>query len=113
MGIFGAITWCALIFVNLVNLPWFVWLLIEQVQTGWGYGSDMEIMVLLPLAVEFLCIPVFFVALIYVVLCYIPKIKQNYLNSGQPDNYKVFKINVGLLIGFVLQIGVTNVFIWN
>ena len=82
-------------------------------QTGWGYGSDMEMMVLLPLAVEFLCIPVFFVALIYVVLCYIPTIRQNYLNNARLDNHKMFKANVSLFIVLILQIVSTNVFIWN
>ena len=58
MGIFGAILICALVIANLVNLPWTFWLVIEQFETGWGYGTNMEMMVLLPLAVEFLCLPV-------------------------------------------------------
>ena len=113
MAVFAAILLCGLIIANLVNLPWFVLLLIEQIQTGWGYTTDMEMMVLLPLGVEFLCLPVLFVALIYVVLCYIPKIKQNYLNNARTDNHKMFKANVSLFIMLILQIVCTNVFIWN
>lgn len=111
MAVFAAIVLCILMIGNLVNLPWFVWLTIEQIETGWGYSTDMEIMALLPIAVGFLSLPVLLVALIYIVLCLIPAIKQNYLNSV--NNHKMFKINVILFIVLILQIVITNVFIWN
>ena len=113
MGIFGAILICALIIANLVNLPWTFWLVVEQLETGWGYGTNMEMMALLPWALEFLCVPVIIAALIYVILCFVPRIKSRYLRAEQPDNRKVFIINISILVLLILQILITNLFIWN
>lgn len=33
---------------NAVHLLWTVWLTVEQVRTGWGYGTSMELAVLMP-----------------------------------------------------------------
>ena len=113
MAVFAAILLCVLGITNLVNLPWFVWLTIEQIETGWGFSTNMEMLALLPLGIEFLSLPVILLATIYVVLSLVPAIKQNYLNSERPDNRKMFKANLILLIVLCLQIVITNVFIWN
>lgn len=43
---------------NLLHLPWFIQILAEQVRTGWGGGTNIELAVLYPWMIEFLSIPV-------------------------------------------------------
>lgn len=43
---------------NLLHLPWFIHILAEQVKTGWGGGTNIELAVLYPWMIEFLSIPI-------------------------------------------------------
>ena len=65
---FGVLVAILLAGVNLLHLPWTVWLTIEQARTGWGYGTNMEMMALLPWMLELLCGPVLLAGVAYLVI---------------------------------------------
>ncbi|MGN0998106.1 MAG: hypothetical protein ACI4PO_00975 [Faecousia sp.] len=86
---------------NLLHLLWTVWAVAEQVQTGWGYGTDMEIAVLIPWMLELLCIPVLVVAAAYLIL-----------SIWHRGSRGIFIANLSLFAALILQAGLTNLFIW-
>ncbi len=50
---------------NLTHLLFTIWLITEQIETGWGYGTNIEMMALLPWMIEALAMPVLLGTLIY------------------------------------------------
>ena len=68
MNIFGVITAVLLLVVNLCHGLWTCWLTVEQIQTGWGYGTDMEMLAILPLLVEAFSIPMMVTGVVYLVM---------------------------------------------
>ena len=109
MEVMGVIGIVVLVIANLINLPWSFWLVTEQLETGWGYGTNVEMMALLIWMVEFVSIPAVIFAITYFILYNIDKRSQKPLETKS----KVFTANVVLLSFLVLQIGITNLFIWN
>lgn len=101
MNVFGVITVVMLVLVNLGHLLWTFWLVAEQVQTGWGYGTNMDLAVLMPWITEFVCAPAMIAGVVYLVLSCFLRHKKGILIS-----------NIVLFICAGLQIGVTNLFIW-
>lgn len=92
----------ALIFstlLNLVHFPLFVLVLIEQINTGWGYGTNLEMGVLFWWIAEYIMVvPLLVSAGLFVA-------------SMVKRDYKVkIAINAVLLVLCVLQIVLTNVF---
>lgn len=106
MGIIGIVV---LGIANLVNVPWTLWLVTEQLETGWGYGTNIEMMALMVWMVEFVSIPAAIFAIVYFVLYRIDRRSEKPLKTKN----KIVIANVVLLVCFVLQIGITNLFIWN
>ena len=101
MYVFAALLLTALSAVNLLHLIWTVWLTVEQIQTGWGYGTNMEMLALLPWAVEFLCAPVLIAAVVYGVL-----------SIFFPHEKRMMVMNAVLFCCAVLQFGLTNLFLF-
>jgi hypothetical protein len=101
MDVYGALLLWLLPGVNLLNLLFTILLGIEQVETGWGYGTNWEMAVLYPWSVELLCLPVVLAGLIFAVLFI-------FLKSDRT----LGRINLILTAALLLQYGLTNLFIW-
>ena len=65
---FGIVTIVLLSMSNLQHLLWTLWLIAEQVKTGWGYGTNMEMLALLPIFMNILAIPAILAAVVYLFL---------------------------------------------
>ena len=101
MTVFGIIMLVLQAGANLLHLIWTVWLSAEQMQTGWGYGTGMEIGGLYPWLTEILCAPVLLATIVYLVMCICLKSRGG-----------IVKGNIALFAALVLQYGLTNLFIW-
>lgn len=53
---------------NLLHPFWVLWLTMEQIKTGWGYGTNMEMLALMPIFGILLSIPAILAAVVYVFL---------------------------------------------
>ena len=68
MNIFGAIVCQLLAIANLVHLL-FTWgICAEQIETGWGYGTNWEMGALLPWFVELLSVPVVLAGIVFLAM---------------------------------------------
>ena len=67
MTVFGIVSLVLAVWGNLGHLLFTVWVSAEQLKTGWGYGTDMEMAVLMPWLVEVLCIPAFIIGAAFLV----------------------------------------------
>ncbi len=68
MNIFGAIVCQLLAIANLVH-AFFTWgICAEQIATGWGYGTNWEMGVLMPWFVELLSMPVILGGIVFLVM---------------------------------------------
>lgn len=85
---------------NLFHLPWTVWLTLEQLQTGWGYSTNMEMGVLYPWLTELLLLPVILLALILLIFAAVKKQRGGILG-----------VDLAFLLLLLAQYGVTNLFI--
>ena len=99
---FGVLLVIALAGVNLLHLLWTVWLVWEQIETGWGYGTNLEMLALLPWMTELLCAPVLLAGLVYLVL-----------SVRRSPGKRLVVANAVLLGCAFAQIGITNLFLWN
>ena len=68
INIFSIIMIILLVLINLAHLLWTVWLTIEQVKTGFGFGTNMELGVLYPWLTEILSYPVIITEIIYIII---------------------------------------------
>lgn len=68
MNIFGAVLITPMVLVNLCHLLWTYTLVAEQIKTGWGFGTNMEMMMLAPWMTELICLPVMVAGVVYLVL---------------------------------------------
>lgn len=87
--------------VNLAHLLFTFWLITEQMDTGWGYGTNMEMAVLMPWMIEALSIPVLLGALIYEIAAWRAQYRGGLHTAASL-----------LAAGAVMQFALTNVFIW-
>lgn len=101
MDVFGIVTVFLLAAGNVLHLLWTVHLTLEQVETGWGYGTEMELGVLWPWLTELLCAPALIFGIVYLVLAAF-KPTQKSLRIGAWCCF----------LALVLQYAVTNLFIW-
>ncbi len=100
--VLGLITVILQALLHLLHYPWLLWLTIEQMQTGWGYGTNIEMAFLLPfLSQIFFFLPLAFVAFGLTVF---RAIKRN--------SIPFLIANIVLWITFALQIGLFYLFIW-
>lgn len=101
MNAFGILTGIILFVANFLHSLWSVWLTAEQIDTGWGYGTNMEMAVLYPWFFEVLCIPAFLAGVVFL-LMYIWKRSEKWI-----------AISVGTLFAcYFLQVILTNLFIF-
>lgn len=100
ISVYGIVMIYLLSLGNLFNIVWTIWLTVEQIQTGWFYGTDMELAVLWPWLIELLCSPLLIGGIVYFILQMI-----------KPSNKKICIANIVLFSLLVLQYFVTNLFI--
>ncbi len=101
INIFSIIMIILLVLINLAHLLWTVWLTIEQVKTGFGFGTNMELGVLYPWLTEILSSPVIITEIIYIIISIFKKPKKSLLVT-----------NICLFGAVILQYLITNLFIW-
>lgn len=98
---YGIVCIVFLSIISLFHLFWTITLSIEQIKTGWGNGTSLELGVLYPLLIEFISIPFLITEIIFLSLYFI--------------KYKVPKsiliINVVLFISLLMQYAITWLFI--
>lgn len=99
--VYGVVSIYVLFIANLLNIIWTIWLTVEQIKTGWGFGTNLEIGVLLPWTVEILCIPLIIVGIVYFIIHFF-----------KPSYIKIFIVNVVLFSILLFQYFITNLFIW-
>lgn len=101
MDLFGALLLTFQAGGNLLHLPWTACLVAEQIRTGWGYGTNMEMMVLAPWMLELLCVPVLAAAVVYLIL-----------SIWHRGSRGILIADLSLLGLLILQFGVTNLCVW-
>ena len=102
MRVLATLLLVALSWVNLLHLLWTVWLTVEQVKTGWGYSTDLEMLALLPITQETLSIPILVACVVYFIL-----------SIFYPHEKRLLRTNILLFSAAVLQFGLTQLFMWN
>ena len=73
----------------------------EQIKTGWGYGTNLELGVLWPWLIELLCLPVVITEIVYFII-----------NTFKRSSTKVTIANMGLFSLLIAQYFLTNLFIF-
>ncbi len=101
MNIFGIISGILLTIANLSYSFWTIWLTIEQINTGWGFSTNMEMFVLAPYLHSICLIPIFVVGLVYLLL----HIKER-------SRRWIFITNLALLSLLVLQHIINAIFVF-
>lgn len=86
---------------NLIHLPFFLWLLSEQTETGYGYGTNIEMGALFVWIAEFLCMPLLIAGTVLFVLTLVKKASTPFI-----------AVNATLLSTLVLQMVLTNAFMY-
>lgn len=100
MNVLGVALIIMLSLVNLSHLLWTIWVVVEQVKTGWGHGTDMELGVLYPWLTELICAPAMVTAVVYLALSAFLRHKRGILIA-----------NIVLFVCALVQFGLTNLFI--
>ncbi len=100
MNILGGVTFGYSIVANLTQLLWTVWLTKEQIQTGWGFPTNMEMFALVVWMTQILCLPALILGAVYLIL-HIKKKSVKWL----------FVSNAVLLAALAIQYILINVFI--
>lgn len=101
LTVFSNILTPLLALTNVSHLLWTCWLIAEQVRTGWGFGTNMELAVLYPWLTELLCTPVLLASLVYFILSCFYK-----------PNRTALIINICLFAATIVQFTLTNLFIF-
>ena len=68
MNVFGAIVMVLMAVVNLLHGFWTYCLIAEQIKTGWGFSTNLEMMVLMPWMLELICLPVLLTEVVYFIM---------------------------------------------
>ena len=100
--IFTIVMMLVLILCNLLHFGLFTfWIIIEQIETGYGYGTNIEMGALYIWLFELLLIPVFIVTLLYFLYGFLMKV-----------NKKKMLLNFLLFVLILFQIFITNFFLY-
>lgn len=86
---------------NAAHLLWTFWLIDEQIETGWGFGTKIELGVLYPWITEILCAPILIAGIIYLIVAVFKRPRK-----------KLLIANIILTMLLVMQYALTNLFIW-
>ena len=101
MNVFGAIIGVLTAVVNLLHGFWTFWLIAEQIKTGWGYSTNLEMLVLMPWMLELICLPVLLTEVVYFIMsCF-----KRHDRIVTVSNIVLFSLAVAQYIG-------TNLFIF-
>ena len=98
---YAIITLVASAVMNFLHLFWTIWICVEQAKTGWGYGTSMEMLALLPWLFEVVAIPVVISVAVFIVLSLIHQWKK-----------KLFLWNVFLIVLLIAQVVIFNIFLY-
>ena len=101
MDTFATVMLVAFSQANLLMLIWTIWLTAEQIRTGWGWGTGIEMLAIALWMAELLCLPVLLAGLVYAVMCFYRKQSRGLLIA-----------NIALFVCLVAQIAVTNLFLF-
>lgn len=97
----GFIPLLILIISNVIHLPLTISIIFEQINTGFGYGTDYELGVLYYWIIEFILILPIILSLIFILIMFKEKnLKKEILNR------------LILLLILILQIALSNLFIF-
>lgn len=99
--VFRVVIMLILILANLLHIGYTWWIVDEQIETGFGYGTNIEMGAFFIWMFEFLLIPVFVIGLAYFIYCLIKKV-----------NKKKMIINLLLYILLILQVFITNLLLF-
>ena len=91
----------ALVPANVLHLGWTIWLILEQIETGWDGGTGIEMLALLLWLLELACVPVLLLGAIYLVISISRQQKKGMLLA-----------NIGLFVCLIAQIVITNLFLY-
>lgn len=80
--VFGIIVTALSVVANAVHLPWLIWLSVEQIQTGWGFGTWMELAVLWPWMIEFILSPILIAGIAFLIFAIFRRPKKGVLISS-------------------------------
>ena len=100
MNVFGVVMTIILAIANLLHLLWTVCLTLEQIKTGWGGGTSMDLGVLWPWLIEFLCAPALVTEAVFFVISFFKRPSKSILIA-----------NICLFSAVVFQYVLTNLFI--
>ena len=101
MNAFGTICCITLAFVNLVH-AFFTWgICAEQFKTGWGYGTNWEMGVLLPWFIELLSVPIMIAGVVYLIMHFWKKSEK-----------AISILCASFLALEIIQIGILNLFLF-
>ena len=98
---FGIVYTIMLSLANLCHLIWTGWLTLEQCQTGWGFGTNIELLSLLLWLTEIILSPLLLLSLIYLVVVLIKR-----------EISKAYFSTLALTVALFLQFGLTNLFVF-
>ncbi len=89
-----------LILSNIFFLFWTIVLIEEQIRTGLGYGTNLELLVLIPIILFILIIPIIIMELVFLSLSYFFRVTK-----------KQFVVNIISFLILILQIVLIFLFI--
>jgi hypothetical protein len=98
---FAVIMLVALSQANLCQVLWTVWLTLEQIETGWGGGTGMEMLALLPWMAELASVPVLIAGVVYGIM-----------SCFRKQNKGLLVANVALFVLLLGQIVTINLFLF-
>ena len=101
MNIYASTLCVFLAMGNICQVFWTVLLTSEQIKTGWGYGTNLEIAVIVPILTSMLCVPVLLAGLIYFIL-------HAFRRSGKG----ICIANIALYAALLLQSVLIYLFMW-
>ena len=101
MNVFGAIVMVLMAVVNLLHGFWTYCLIAEQIKTGWGFSTNLEMMVLMPWMLELICLPVLLTEVVYFIM-----------SCFKRHDRSVTVCNIVLFSLAIAQYLVTNLFIF-
>ena len=99
-NVFGVILIVALSWANLLHIFWTVWLTLEQIETGWGGGTGIEMLFLVPWLIEVLSFPALLAEIVFMIL------------SAKWKTVRGIRIaNIVLFALMMIQISLTHLFV--
>ena len=102
LNVYGGITFGCLIAANLSQLLWTVWLTLEQIETGWGYSTNIEMFTLFVWMTQIFAFPAFILGAVYLLI-----------NIWRRSARWMFITNIILLSSLAVQYILINLFIFN